>query len=90
MKRFKSIDIFRGLCIVMMICGHIINWWLRPEDYWLYLTLESSLTPIGASGFLFVSGIATLLSHQNRLLLAEDSNKSQANLSDIFQFLTPF
>ena len=75
MKRFKSIDIILGLYIVMMICGHTINQWLRPEDYQLCLTLESSLAPIGASGSLFVSGIATFLSYQNKLLLNEDFNK---------------
>jgi len=69
MKRFESIDFIRGLCIVMMICGHMINWWLRPEDYWLYLTLESSLALIGASGFLFVSGMATFLSYQKKFYL---------------------
>lgn len=75
MRRYKSIDIIRGLCMIFMVYGHIINWWLTPEDYWLYLFLESIFAPIGASGFLFISGLSAQLSYKNRLEKAEGSNE---------------
>jgi len=75
MKRYKTIDFARGLCIMGMVFLHIINWWLTPEDFWLYLTLEAYIGFIGASGFLFISGISAKLAYKNWLIRVENSNE---------------
>ncbi|GAG26731.1 unnamed protein product, partial [marine sediment metagenome] len=35
MQRFKSIDIFRGMCMSWMFLTHLIEWWIKTEYYWL-------------------------------------------------------
>ncbi len=61
MKRINSVDTIRGLSIWFMIYGHIILFWLRPEDHWLKVWLYAFLQPIGATGFLFISGVSASL-----------------------------
>ena len=75
MKRYKSIDGMRGLFMIIMIGGHLFEWWLTNADYWLYVALASVCIPVGASGFLFVSGISTSLSFQKSLLRPEASDE---------------
>ncbi len=75
MKRYKGIDFFRGFCIFFMVFGHLLNWWLTPKDYWLYLFLYSFLAPIAASGFLFISGLSASLANNNWLIKVNDSNE---------------
>jgi hypothetical protein len=48
-----------------MVFGHLIFWWIRPEDAWLKFWLYAFLQPLGATGFLFVSGISAALSFRN-------------------------
>jgi len=71
--RLKSIDIFRGLCMAWMILNHLIDWWLKSEFDWLYTITIMVIDPIGASGFLFISGVSIALSYRKRL------NKVQAS-----------
>ena len=66
-QRLKSIDIFRGLCMAWMVLNHLINWWLKSEYSWLYSITIMIIDPIGASGFLFISGISVTLSYRKRL-----------------------
>ena len=35
MKRYKTIDMIRGLAMIIMVGGHMLDWWLTTEDYWL-------------------------------------------------------
>jgi len=72
MQRFKSIDIFRGLCISWMFLGHLIEWWIKPEYLWLRTFTFFIFDPIGASGFLFISGVSITLSYRNRLSKVEE------------------
>ena len=65
-KRIKSIDIFRGLCMAWMILTHIIDWWLNNEYHWLHRVTIMIVDPIGASGFIFISGVSIMLSYRNR------------------------
>ncbi len=65
--RIKSIDIFRGLCMTWMILGHLFDWWLKPEQRWIRSVMANIIEPIGASGFLFISGISVALSYRKRL-----------------------
>ena len=71
MERLKSIDIFRGLCMSWMFLGHLIEWWISPEYLWLRTFTFFIFDPIGASGFLFISGVSIALSYRNRLSRVE-------------------
>ncbi|MFX0031505.1 MAG: heparan-alpha-glucosaminide N-acetyltransferase domain-containing protein [Candidatus Hodarchaeota archaeon] len=85
MKRLKSIDIFRGICMFIMVYGHMFDWWLRIEDYWFFDdVLKPLLGPIGAVGFVFISGISTGLSYKKNSLKAKNSDFSMRNLRDIY------
>jgi len=72
MQRLKSIDIFRGLCMSWMFLGHLIEWWIKPEYIWLRTFTFFIFDPIGASGFLFISGVSITLSYRNRLSKVEE------------------
>lgn len=63
--------------MIIMVCGHLIDWWLTEEDYWLFLLLWSIFAAIGAGGFLFISGTVTALSYKNRILQEKDSNNEK-------------
>jgi uncharacterized membrane protein len=65
-QRIKSIDIFRGLCMAWMILTHIIDWWLNIKYDWLHRATIMIVDPIGASGFLFISGVSIMISYKNR------------------------
>ena len=71
MERLKSIDLFRGLCMSWMFLGHLIEWWIRSEYLWLRTFTFFIFDPIGASGFLFISGVSITLSYRKRLSRAE-------------------
>jgi uncharacterized membrane protein len=76
-QRLKSIDIFRGLCMAWMVLNHIINWWLKSEYSWLHSIAIMIIDPIGASGFLFISGVSVTLSYRkriSRIVESEDLN----------------
>jgi uncharacterized membrane protein len=66
MKRLKSIDILRGSCIVLMVFVHSIEWWLRPEDQWLFFVFYAIFADIAAGIFVLVAGISVIISHRNR------------------------
>lgn len=66
-QRLKSVDIFRGLCMAWMVLNHLIDWWIKSEFSWLHTLTVKIIDPIGASGFLFISGISIALSYRSRL-----------------------
>lgn len=66
MKRYKSIDAIRGLCMIIMILGHLLHWWITPADHWSYDLFKSIIVPVGASGFLFSSGVSAELSYKKK------------------------
>lgn len=70
MQRFKSIDIFRGMCMSWMFLTHLIDWWFSGGD-WLQTDTVGIIDPIGASGFLFISGVSVALSYRNRMYRVE-------------------
>ena len=67
MKRIKSIDIIRGLAIVCMFLYHIQIWWINEAELPLINALYSTYAILGTTGFLFISGVSTSISHRNRL-----------------------
>jgi len=87
-RRLKSIDIFRGLCMAWMILGHLIDWWLKSEYSWLHEIMIMIIDPIGASGFLFISGVSIALSYRKRLnkvKVSEDYNFRMVKNSYLFR-----
>ncbi|MFX1395228.1 MAG: heparan-alpha-glucosaminide N-acetyltransferase domain-containing protein [Promethearchaeota archaeon] len=74
MKRYKSVDAIRGLCMIIMIVGHLLHWWLTPADHWLYDLLKSIIGPLGASGFLFISGVSAELSYKKRRTQSKETD----------------
>ena len=87
-QRLKSIDIFRGLCMSWMVLTHLIDWWLKSEYNWLHSTAIMILDPIGASGFLFISGVSISISYRKRLIKvksSEDYNYRMVRNSYLFR-----
>jgi len=87
-RRLKSIDIFRGLCMAWMILGHLIDWWLKSENSWLHTITIMIIDPIGAAGFLFISGVSIALSYRKRLnkvKVSEDYNFRMVRNSYLFR-----
>ena len=75
MKRIRSIDIFRGICIFYMTWGHMINWWISQGDFWLYEIIWNYGAPIGGGGFLLVSGMSASISFKRNLQKAQNSQE---------------
>ncbi len=67
MKRLKSIDIFRGVGMVYIMVGHMIDWWIIPSEDQLFNVYVSLFSAIGAAGFVFISGVSTMISYRNRV-----------------------
>jgi len=51
--------------MLWMIVAHLLNWWLVSEDIWLSDLMASIFDVMGASAFLFISGVSTTLSYRN-------------------------
>ena len=79
MKRFKSIDILRGICIFYMTFGHMVNWWISQGDFWLYELIWNYGAPIGGAGFLLVSGMSASISYKRDRLKAQSSQEITMN-----------
>jgi len=54
-----------------MFLAHLIDWWIKPEFLWLRIFTFRIFDPIGASGFLFISGVSIALSYRNRMYKIE-------------------
>ncbi|MFW9879113.1 MAG: heparan-alpha-glucosaminide N-acetyltransferase domain-containing protein [Candidatus Thorarchaeota archaeon] len=80
MQRIKSIDLIRGLSIWIMVYGHMLQFWIRPEDFWLKFWLYAFLAPIGATGFLFISGASATLAYKNNLQTQKLQMKTMRNI----------
>ncbi|MFX0070280.1 MAG: heparan-alpha-glucosaminide N-acetyltransferase domain-containing protein, partial [Candidatus Hermodarchaeota archaeon] len=72
--RFVSLDMIRGFAVMGMVFGHILNWWLIPEDYWLYLFMYYLLGPVAASGFLFISGLSAIFAYKKSTIMTSDND----------------
>ncbi|MHA2399903.1 MAG: heparan-alpha-glucosaminide N-acetyltransferase domain-containing protein [Promethearchaeota archaeon] len=73
MKRLKSVDSIRGLCIFIMVVSHLLNWWVISNDYWMYQIFSAIFDDIAAAGFLFIAGVSTMISFRNRIEKSENS-----------------
>jgi len=90
MERLKSIDIFRGLCMSWMFLGHLIEWWIREEFLWVRTFTFYLFDPIGAAGFLLISGVSITLSYRNRLSKVEEGKDQSYSRIKISYFLRAF
>ncbi|MFX1434647.1 MAG: heparan-alpha-glucosaminide N-acetyltransferase domain-containing protein, partial [Promethearchaeota archaeon] len=73
MRRIRSIDTIRGACMWIMIFGHILEWWISYDSYWFKDWMFAFLESVGATGFLFVSGISTALAYKSSLIKTNNS-----------------
>jgi len=90
MERLKSIDIFRGLCMSWMFLGHLIEWWINKDYLWVRTFTFYIFDPIGASGFLFISGVSIALSYRKRLYRIEEIKDLSYSRMKISYFLRAF
>ncbi|MFX1574000.1 MAG: acyltransferase family protein [Promethearchaeota archaeon] len=90
LQRLKGIDIFRGLCMSWMILTHLIDWWLKSEYHWLHSITIMILDPIGASGFLFISGVSISLSVRKRIIRVLNSEDYNYRIMRNSYFLRSF
>ncbi len=90
MERINSIDSVRGMCMWIMIYGHMLDWWINPADIWFRNWLYAFLEPIGATGFLFVSGISTSLAFRSSYIKRETSNNFSVKLTKYSYFFRAF
>ena len=87
MKRLKSVDVFRGMCIFYMFFGHMIEWWVIETDYWLYDAFWNFGAFVGGGGFLIVSGISAAISYRVRLVKLEQSQEfSKQSIRNEYMF----
>lgn len=80
MQRIKSVDVLRGFSIWIMVYGHMLQFWIRDADDWLKFWLFAILAPIGATGFLFISGASATLSYKNNLRTQRVRMKTMRNI----------
>ena len=50
-----------------MFLGHLFEWWINPKYLSLIPLLHNIFDSVGASGFLFISGISIQLSYRKRI-----------------------
>jgi hypothetical protein len=63
-----------------MVYGHMLQFWIRPADDWLKYWLFAFLAPIGATGFLFISGVSATLAYKNNQQTQKLSMKTMRNI----------
>ena len=61
MERIKSIDIFRGVCILNFMMVHYLVGWLPDNELWAFDAYWTYFDMMGACAFLFISGIGIML-----------------------------
>lgn len=74
-KRITSIDTFRGISIFWMLLGHTLCWWLTLEDFMILSTYFPLIDALGASAFVFLSGISTVFSYKKKMVLNDSLNE---------------
>ncbi len=73
-----------------MFLGHLLEWWIRPEYAYVNNFTHVILDSVGASGFLFISGVSIALSYRNRIYRVEvlkEYTKSRVRNSYILRAL---
>ncbi|MFX1277658.1 MAG: heparan-alpha-glucosaminide N-acetyltransferase domain-containing protein [Promethearchaeota archaeon] len=88
MKRIKSIDTFRGLCMIWLVSAHIIPQWLiyNQNIAQLYSIIWNIIDSIGACAFLFLSGISSYISYKKRAQRAIDGGYTMKRSRNEYYF----
>lgn len=74
MKRLTTIDIFRGLNLVIMVWVHLRDWWIINGPNSTLNILTSSFIDRSSGGmFMFISGVSTFISYKNRITKISDN-----------------
>jgi hypothetical protein len=63
-----------------MVYGHMLEFWIRTEDIWLRDWLYAFLAPIGATGFLFISGVSAILAYKSNQQTQKVRPKTMRNM----------
>jgi hypothetical protein len=50
-----------------MIIGHLLEWWLKPQEIWLSVAFHAVIADIAASGFLLISGVSSMISFKSSI-----------------------
>jgi hypothetical protein len=53
--------------MIYIMVGHMIDWWTIPSEDWLFNVYVSLFSALGAAGFVFISGVGTMISYRNRV-----------------------
>ncbi|MFO8020300.1 MAG: heparan-alpha-glucosaminide N-acetyltransferase domain-containing protein [Promethearchaeia archaeon] len=75
MKRVKGIDLVRGVSMFWMFTGHILDWWLQAQYQWFEQIVMNIFDVIGATAFLFIAGVSTMISYRKRISKAEKKER---------------
>ena len=73
MERIKSIDIFRGLCILNFMMVHYFISWLQYSQLWVFDMYWIYFDMMGACAFLFISGSGIMIYYKKRMTEVEKS-----------------
>jgi len=90
MGRIRVIDTARGIAIFGMVIGHMLNWWLTEQDFWLYDVLSVYLFCFGAASFIFISGASAAISLKRGYMEIEKGDKFFMRLIKKMYFLRAF
>jgi len=76
MERIRSIDVFRGICIINFMLVHYMVSWLPTYQLWAFDAYWAYFDMMGACAFLFISGIGIMLYYKKKMLKVEDPIES--------------
>ena len=66
--RIASIDIFKGLSIIIMVCGHTMNFWVVEGGIWMYSIMYLYICSILTSvNFVMLSGMTIPISYLSKI-----------------------
>jgi len=74
-KRLKSIDTYRGLIMVLMIWVHAVGWSILEAQGWIAGLTVAVLDRGMGPGFLFISGVSSILFVKSRMSKANDHKR---------------
>jgi len=82
--RISAVDNFRGFMIIYITFIHATEFWLRPEDNWIWGMAWLILDVFATAAFVFISGISLSLSYhaqQRKINRDPEYNQKQAHIN---------
>ncbi|GAB4325328.1 MAG: hypothetical protein Kow0069_31330 [Promethearchaeota archaeon] len=64
--RIHSIDVLKGISIILVITAHSAYFWVSPQWYWLFGLLYMVLDVFGPSMFVFLSSLGVVFSVKSK------------------------